>query len=119
MLTLIRSIPAEFEGAYGSPRMTEENGARGFPTREARVERLMSKDGIRARHKRRYRVTTDSKHKLPVAPNLLNREFTPARRIRCSTRTSRTSGPTRDGCIWRSCWICSIGKSWTGPSSRA
>jgi transposase InsO family protein len=42
------------------------------------VERLMSANGIRARHKRRYRVTTDSRHKLPVAPNVLNRNFTPA-----------------------------------------
>ncbi len=39
---------------------------------------LMRENGIRARYKRRYRATTDSKHKLPVAPNLLNREFTPA-----------------------------------------
>ena len=38
----------------------------------------MSANGIRARHKRRYRVTTDSRHKLPVAPNVLNRKFTPA-----------------------------------------
>lgn len=37
----------------------------------------MREHGIRARHKRRYRVTVDSKHKLPTAPNLLNREFTP------------------------------------------
>lgn len=57
--------------------MTEEIRARGFPAGKARVERLMSKNGIRARHRRRYRVTTDSRHKLPVAPNLLNREFTP------------------------------------------
>lgn len=33
---------------------------------------------IRGRHKRRYRVTTDSRHKLPVAQNVLNRNFTPA-----------------------------------------
>lgn len=33
---------------------------------------------IRARHKRRYKATTDSKHALPVAENLLNRQFTPA-----------------------------------------
>ncbi|WP_152650108.1 IS3-like element ISBps1 family transposase [Burkholderia pseudomallei] len=77
LLTLIRTIHAEVKGAYGSPRMTEEIRARGFPASKARVERLMSKNGIRARHKRRYRVTTDSKHKLPVAPNLLNRDFTP------------------------------------------
>ncbi|VVE85964.1 integrase [Pandoraea sputorum] len=57
--------------------MTEEIRDRGFPVSKERVERLMRENGIRARHKRRYRVTTDSKHKLPVAPNLLNREFTP------------------------------------------
>jgi transposase InsO family protein len=38
----------------------------------------MSKNGIQACHKHRYRVTTDFRHKLPVAPNLLNREFAPA-----------------------------------------
>lgn len=37
----------------------------------------MLENGIRARHKKRYEVTTDSKHKLPVAENLLNRNFTP------------------------------------------
>jgi putative transposase len=41
------------------------------------VERLMRENGIRARHKRRYQATTDSKHRLPVAPNLLNRNFAP------------------------------------------
>src|ERR1700687_2125390 len=38
----------------------------------------MRENGIRARHKRRYKVTTDSKHGLPVAANLLDRNFTPA-----------------------------------------
>ncbi len=79
LLTLIRTIHAEVKGAYGSPRMTEEVRSRGFPASKARVERLMSANGIRARHKRRYRVTTDSRHKLPVAPNVLNRNFTPAK----------------------------------------
>ncbi|AJY07436.1 transposase [Burkholderia vietnamiensis] len=78
LLTLIWTVHAEVKGAYGSPRMTEEIRDRGFPASKERVERLMREHGIRARHKRRYRVTTDSKHKLPVAPNLLNREFTPA-----------------------------------------
>jgi putative transposase len=75
---LLRAIHAEVKGAYGSPRMTEEIRSRGFPASKARVERVMRENHIRARHKRRYRVTTDSKHKLPVAPNLLNREFTMA-----------------------------------------
>ena len=37
----------------------------------------MRENGIRARHKRRYKATTDSKHSMPVADNLLNRQFTP------------------------------------------
>ena len=77
LLALIRTIHAEVKGAYGSPRMTEEIRSRGVPASKARVERVMRENHIRARHKRRYRVTTDSKHKLPVAANLLNREFTP------------------------------------------
>ena len=78
LLTVIRTVHAEVKGAYGSPRMTREIRDRGYPASKPRVERLMRENGIRARHKRRYKVTTDSKHKLPVAPNLLNREFTPA-----------------------------------------
>jgi len=77
MLTLIRAIHAEYKGAYGSPRMVRELRARGFPASKERVERLMREHDIRARHKRRYRVTTDSKHSLPVADNLLDRNFTP------------------------------------------
>ena len=41
-----------------------------------RVARLMRHHGIRGRHKRRVPRTTDSKHSLPVAPNLLDRQFT-------------------------------------------
>ena len=52
--------------------------ARGFPASKERVERLMREDGIRARHKRRCKVTTNSKHGLPVADNRLDRNFTPA-----------------------------------------
>lgn len=78
MLTLIRAIYAELKGAYGSPRITKELRDRGFPASKERVERLMRENGIRARHKRRYKATTDSKHSLPVAPNLLDRDFRPA-----------------------------------------
>ena len=77
MLALIRSIHAELKGAYGSPRMVRELRARGFSASKERVERLMRDNGIHARHKRRYKVTTDSKHGLPVAENLLARNFTP------------------------------------------
>jgi putative transposase len=77
LLALIRAIHAELKGAYGSPRMLVELRARGFSVGKARVERLMRGHGIRARHKRRYKATTDSTHTLPVADNLLKRQFTP------------------------------------------
>lgn len=77
MLALIRAIHAEFRGSYGSPRMVKELRLRGFPASKDRVERLMQENGIKAKHKRRFKVTTDSKHNLPVAPNLLERNFTP------------------------------------------
>jgi transposase InsO family protein len=78
MLALIQSIHAEHKGAYGSPRMVRELRERGFAASKERVERLMRENGLRARHKRRYKVTTDSKHGLPVAENTLARNFTPA-----------------------------------------
>jgi len=78
MLALIRAIHTQLKGAYGSPRMLREIHARGFPASKERVERLMRENGIRARHKRRWRATTNSRHALPIAPNRLERNFTPA-----------------------------------------
>jgi transposase InsO family protein len=77
LLALIRAIHAELKGAYGSPRMVRELRARGFSAGKERVERLMREHGIRARRKRRYQATTDSRHTMPVAPNLLARNFSP------------------------------------------
>ena len=78
MLALIRAIHTELKSAYGSPRRVRERRARGFSASKERVGRLMRENGIYARHKRRYKVTTDSKHGMPVAANLLDRNFTPA-----------------------------------------
>ncbi len=78
LLALIRAIHVQFKGAYGSPRMVRELRRRGMAASKARVERLMRHHGIRARHKRRYKATTDSTHRLPVAGNLLDRRFNPS-----------------------------------------
>jgi putative transposase len=79
LLGLIRSIHAQFKAAYGSPRMHEELRDRGHRVGKARVERLMRDHDIRARHKRRWRATTDSRHSLPVAANQVARDFSPGR----------------------------------------
>lgn len=75
LLALIRSIHAEVKGAYGAPRIMDEIKERGFPVSKERVRRLMQAHGIRGRHKRRYKATTDSRHALPVAPNRLQQNF--------------------------------------------
>jgi len=76
-VVLIRTIHQEVRHAYGSRRMHAELRARGYRIGLSRVERLMRENGIQARHKRRYRTTTDSRHGLPVAENVLARDFAP------------------------------------------
>jgi transposase InsO family protein len=77
LLVHIRAIHLELRGAYGWPRMWRELRRRGVRVGKERVRLLMRQDGIQARGRRRFRVaTTDSNHQFPVAPNLLNRNFT-------------------------------------------
>ena len=79
LLVHIRAVYAENRGAYGWPRIWRQLRAQGIRVGKQRVQRLMQQHGIRARGKRRFRVTTtDSRHDLPIAPNLLNRNFTVA-----------------------------------------
>ncbi|MDO8746790.1 MAG: IS3 family transposase [Thermodesulfovibrionales bacterium] len=61
--------------AYGSPRITKDIQARGTKCSENRVARLMKVHGIIAKTKKKFKATTNSKHNLPVAPNLLNQNF--------------------------------------------
>src|SRR5271167_4247186 len=79
LLVHIRAVYAENRGAYGWPRIWRQLRAQGIRVGKQRVQRLMQQHGIRARGKRRFRIaTTDSRHGLPIAPNLLDRNFTVA-----------------------------------------
>jgi transposase InsO family protein len=79
LLVHIRAVYAANRGAYGWPRIWRELRKQGIRVGKQRVQRLMQKHGIHARGRRKFRViTTDSKHNLPIAPNLLDRNFTPA-----------------------------------------
>ena len=75
LLTEIRIAFDRSRQTYGSPRLAVELKESGVPCSENRVARLMRLSGIRAIGKRKYRVTTNSKHNHPVAENLLNRDF--------------------------------------------
>jgi putative transposase len=76
LLVHIKAIHAQTKGEYGWPRSWKELLAKGVRVGKERVRKLMALHGIKARAKRKYKATTDSKHNLPVAPNLLGRQFT-------------------------------------------
>jgi len=72
----IKVVFEESGQTYGSPRVHAELNAKGVACSRHRVARLMQQNGWQAKQKRRKWVrTTDSAHDLPIAPNLLNREF--------------------------------------------
>jgi len=71
----IAAIHAESRQRYGSPRVHAELVDRGHRTSRKRVARLMRQRRLAARRRRRFRVTTDSRHPFPVAPNVLARRF--------------------------------------------
>jgi putative transposase len=71
-------VHAEVGHCYGSPRMAVELNNRGFDCLENFVARLMKTREIRGRTAKRFVRTTDSRHDLPVAPNVLDRDFTPS-----------------------------------------
>jgi transposase InsO family protein len=70
VLDEIKAIIEEFAG-YGYRRVTKELGVRGRTVNKKRIQRLMRQHGLQCRRKRRFVVTTDSKHDLPVHPNLV------------------------------------------------
>lgn len=75
LVSEIWDIHARSRQTYGSPRVHAELVARGFPVGKNRVARLMRVEDIRARRKKKRKITTDSQHPYPVAPNLLQRDF--------------------------------------------
>ena len=60
---------------YGPERLQHDLEAHGVQVGICRIKRIRKKLGIRCKQKRKFKATTDSKHKLPVAENLLGRQF--------------------------------------------
>jgi len=71
----IRMVHEESRQTYGGRRIYEELRDQGIPCSKNRVLRLKHKAGILVKTRRRFKVTTDSKHDLPISKNILNREF--------------------------------------------
>jgi transposase InsO family protein len=72
----IKAVYNDNRGVYGSPRIYHELLAQGVACSENRVARLMRLRGVRAKQSKRFKSTTKRNKAHPVAPNLLNRDFT-------------------------------------------
>jgi transposase InsO family protein len=76
LLSAIRVIHRESRETYGSPSIWDTLIKRGHGVGKHRIARLMRVEGIRAKTVKRWRATTQSNHRLPIAENTLNRQFT-------------------------------------------
>ena len=75
LMEKIRESHRRSRGRYGSPNIHKDLCDWGYRCSRKRVARLMRQAGLRSKSKRRFRVTTDSRHTMPVATNLLQRKF--------------------------------------------
>ncbi len=75
MLDNIQRIYKAAKGRYGSPRITAELRDQGYACSRPRIARLMRKHAIRAKTRKKYKVTTNAKHNYALAPNLLEQGF--------------------------------------------
>jgi putative transposase len=101
----IREIQRQVKQRYGRPRVHMELRALGFPCGKHRVGRLMRTAGLNAKHRPRFRVTTQSEHSRPVTPNVLDRQFSLARNPQLAQRdrvwaADITYIPTRQGWLY-------------------
>ena len=99
LVAAIRAIHAEAKARYGSPRIHAELAARGQACCVNTVAKLMRQNGIAAKTARRFRRTTDSNHGLPVADNLLDRQFNPSGANEAWV-ADITYVPTREGWLY-------------------
>jgi transposase InsO family protein len=71
----IKEIFDKSRGSYGSRRIVKQLKNEGRQIGRYKVRRIMRQMGLRAKTPRRFKLTTDSRHSFPIAPNVLNRNF--------------------------------------------
>ena len=78
LLPVVRELFLQSGATYGSRRMAKALKARGHACSRCRARRLMRLAGLSVRKKRKWKATTNSRHSLPVSPNVLSRDFAAA-----------------------------------------
>jgi len=86
LIPKVKRIHQQTRKSYGARRISEELEAQGESCGRTKAGTLMKLAGVKAKQKKKFKATTDSKHNLPVAPNLLDRNFRVAEpdRIYCA-----------------------------------
>lgn len=72
------AVKAAFEtrkGRYGAPRLTHDLAEVGTPLNRKTIAASQQRQGLRAKAAKKFKATTNSNHNLPVAPNLLQQDF--------------------------------------------
>jgi putative transposase len=95
----IKSLFFEHKGRYGAPRITRSLKALAIKCCKQRVANRMKILNLRAKAKRKYRMTTDSEHTHPVFENILNRDFS-ANAINQKWTGDITYIPTKEGWLY-------------------
>lgn len=75
VISKIREIHRNVRGKYGSRRISRQLKKDGYSVGRCKTRRLMRRAGVAYKAKKKFRRTTNSKHRFPVSPNLLNRNF--------------------------------------------
>ncbi|MEO6022010.1 MAG: IS3 family transposase [Burkholderiales bacterium] len=75
LLLAIQVAHQRGRGTYGPGKLQSELAVLGLTAGIKRIKRLRKLHGIRCTHKKKFKVTTDSRHNLPIAPNRLDRQF--------------------------------------------
>ncbi|WP_249039309.1 IS3 family transposase [Lysinibacillus mangiferihumi] len=71
----IKRVYLDSRRNYGSPKITKQLNSEGVSVSQKTVSRIMKEEGIRSKTVKKYKATTNSKHNLPVYPNLLDQQF--------------------------------------------
>jgi len=76
LLVEVNALAKQSRNSYGSRQIAANLKAKGYSVGRYRARSLMRKAGVECKQRRRCRVTTESRHGLPIAENVLNRDFT-------------------------------------------
>ena len=107
----IRAAHERTRQTCGPERLQADLSDHGVRVGVHRIKRIRKKLGLRCRQKKKFKATTDSRHSLPVASNLLDRQFSVMAPNAAWVTDIRTSPPGKAGSTWQGSRICSMA-SW-------